>query len=184
MTRIARGPLAGISGTLGALGVLSLLAAGTASAQESKSAALAKELATKLGAAKLTSIANRDASQPDVYVAAMYFPGTLLVVSAKFPVPAALDDKLLKKDYQDVYADLQAGAGTVNKVFVQDIGADGLKYKTSDSVDAGSGSMTFDGDWKKAKAASQQEYQKAFANRDEQYVRMLTALLARVDSDR
>ena len=38
--------------------------------------------------------------------------------------------------------------------------------------------MMFDGDWKKAKAASEEEYQKAFSDADDQYSKMLTTLLA------
>jgi len=146
-------------------------------AQESKSAPLAKQLADQLTAAKMTAIAAKSSEQADVYVAAMYLPGTLLVVSAKFSVPAALDAKLAAKDYQEAYADLQ-GVAPDAKVFVQDLNADGLRYKTFDSVDTAKGSTSFDGDWKKAKAPSEQEYQKTFADLDARYAQMLGALIA------
>ena len=62
-----------------------------ASAQESKSAPLAKQLAAALDAAKLDSIAAKDPAAPDVFVAALYFPGMqLLVVSGKYSVPQLL----------------------------------------------------------------------------------------------
>jgi hypothetical protein len=152
--------------------------AGSATAQESRSSALAKQFTDALGGANLMAIAAKDASQPDVYVAAMSVPGMLLVVSSKFSVPAALDDKLLKKDYQDVYLDLQSASDAATKMFIQDVNADGLKFKTFDVVDTAAGSRTFDGDWKKAKAASEQAYQKSFADTDEQYAKMLSLLLA------
>lgn len=148
-------------------------------AQESKSAPLAKQLADALTAAKMTSIAAKSAEQADVYIAAMYLPGTLLVISAKFSVPAALDAKLARKDYQGAYADLQ-GVAPDAKVFVQDLNADGLRNKTFDSVDTAQGSTSFDGDWKKAKAPSEQEYQKMFADLDARYAQMLGTLIAAV----
>ena len=62
--------------------VVLLLLSSTAFAQESKSAPLAKQLAAALDAAKLDCVAAKDPSAPDVFVAALYFPGVqLLVVS-------------------------------------------------------------------------------------------------------
>jgi len=56
-----------------------------AAAQESKSVALAQTLTTLLDGAKLTAIAAKDPSDPDAFVAAMYFSGSqLLIVSAKY----------------------------------------------------------------------------------------------------
>ncbi len=161
----------------GVAGALILSLAGTARAQDSKSAPLAKQLTDALDAAKAMNIAAKG-DQPDRYVAAMYLPGTLLVVSARYPVASIFEAKLAKKDYQDAYADLQSASEAATKVFIQDLGADGLKFKTFDSVDTAKGSMTFDGDWKKAKAASEEEYQKAYTDADDQYAKILTTLLA------
>ena len=60
---------------------------------------------------------------------------------------------------------------------MQDASADGLKMKSFDSVDTHDKSIMFDGDWKKQKFGSEQEYQKAFEDADGQYVKMLTTLL-------
>lgn len=158
-------------------GLLAMSLAATATAQVSKSAPLAKELAAGLAAAGTTSIAAKAPSEQDLYVAAMYVPGTLLVVWARFPVPAALDAEISNKDYQNAYVDLQTASIAASKVFVQDEGADGLNLKTFDMVDTVKGSTVFDGDWKKAKAASEQEYEKAFVDADADYARMLTILL-------
>src|SRR5438132_3976604 len=88
------------------------------SAQESKSAPLAKQLAAALDAAKLDSIAAKDPSAPDVFVAALYFPGSqLLVVSAKYTVPQLLTDRLMKKEFRDVYIDLNSASVPASKVF-------------------------------------------------------------------
>ena len=55
-------------------------------AQDSKSAALAKELTTLLKERKLDSIAARLPTTTDLYVAALYFPGQLIVVRARSSV--------------------------------------------------------------------------------------------------
>ena len=113
-------------GSLVALVVLTLAAA--ASAQESKSAPLAKELAAALDAAKLDSIAAKDPSAPDLFVAALYFPGTqLLVVSAKYSVPQLLNERLTKREYRDVYLDLNGASVPDTKVFI-----DGQPAKAED----------------------------------------------------
>lgn len=160
------------------VGALVLSFAATVRAQESKSSALAKQLTDALDGAKLTAIAAKDPSQQDVFVAGMYLPGMLLVVSAKFSVPAALTPKIEKKDYAEAYLDLQSASDASTKFFVQDRDADGLKFETFDSLDTAAGSTTFDGDWRKSKAASEEQYQKTFADADAQYAQMLTTLLA------
>jgi hypothetical protein len=154
-----------------------------ASAQDSKSAAIAKELVQTLDAAKLEAIAAPDPATPGAFVAAMYIPGSeLLVVSAKYAAPPLLVDRITAKDYQSVYVDLQSASVRGSKVFVQDQGADGLVAKPSgdqpaDSWDEGDKSVSFDGDWKKAKKA-EAEYTKSFTEADDRYAKMLSMLLA------
>jgi len=170
-------------GSLVALVVLTLAA--VASAQESKSAPLAKQLAAALDAAKLDSIAAKDPSAPDLFVAALYFPGAqLLVVSAKYSVPQLLNERLTKREYRDVYLDLNGASVADTKVFIEDPGADGLKAKREDNtafdaVEMGGKRTMFDGDWKKQKL-SEQDYLKAFSAADERYAEILAALLAQV----
>ena len=66
------------------LGLL-LSFAPAASAQESKSAALAKQLASTLDARKLDSVAAKDPASPDTYIGALYFPGLqLLTIAGKY----------------------------------------------------------------------------------------------------
>lgn len=161
---------------LGGLIVLSI--AVPARAQDSKSAPLVKQLAAALDEAKLTSLAVKDPIQSDVFVAALYYPGSmLLVVQAKMSAAAAMNQKIQKKEYQDAYVDLQSASDHETKVFIQDNGADGLKMKSFDSVDLHDKSISFDGDWKKQKFGSEQEYQKAFEDADGAYSKMLTALI-------
>src|SRR5438552_9482308 len=139
-------------GSLGALVVLTLAAA--ASAQESKSAPLAKELAAALDAAKLDAIAAKDPSAPDAFVAALYFSKSqFLVVSARYAVPQYLNERLAKKEYRDAYLDLSSASIPESKIFVEDAGADGLKAKRDenrpfDSYEAAGKRTMFNSDWK------------------------------------
>ena len=163
--------------------VVALTLPALASAQDSKSVALAKQLAAALDAGKLDSIAARD-GEGDVFVAALYFPGQLLVISGKYSVPQLLADRLGKKEYRDVYMDLMGTAAADSKVFIQDPGADGLRAKRDenqpfDIVDIAGKQTMFNSDWK-AQKLSEQDYQKVFSDADERYAKILTALLAQV----
>jgi hypothetical protein len=157
--------------------VLLLSFAVSAAAQESKSAALVKQLTAAMDAGKLDSIAAKDPSAPDVFCAALYFPNSqLLVVSAKYAAPQLLTDRLAKKEYRDTYIDLSSASVPASKVFVQDAAADGLSLKGFDVYEEAGKTMAFDGDWKKQKI-SEQDYQKAFAAADARYSQILSALL-------
>jgi len=152
-------------------------------AQDSKSVPLVKELAQLLDKGKLDAIAAKDPSASDVFVAALYFPGSqLLVVSARYAVPPILTEKLAQKDFREIYTDLNSAAVEGSRSLVIDIGADGLKPKKDDSrfdtCDIGAKTYVFDGDWKKQKMASEDDYGKAFADAEARYVKMLTVLIA------
>jgi hypothetical protein len=154
-----------------------------AQAQEPKSAALAKELATLLDQKKLAAIAAKDPSAPDVFVAALYYPDSqMMVVSARYAVPPMLVEKIANKEYLEVYTDLNSAAVAGSKMLVMDLYADGLKPKRDDSridtCDIGAKSYVFDGEWKKQKMASEEEYMKAFAEADAAYSKALAALIA------
>jgi hypothetical protein len=179
MTAGARGSAAGVVALSLALAAFS---ATTAQAQDAKSVALAKQLATALSAAKLDSIAARDPAAPDVFIGALYFPGQLLVISAKYSIPAYLTERLGNKQYRDVYLDLNGAAVANTKVFVQDAGADGLRADRNgdqpfDTYEREGKQIAFDADWKKQKL-SREDYLKAFADADERYAQMLQALLS------
>ncbi len=165
--------------------VLALSCAQIVSAQESKSAALAKQLTAALESAKLDSIAAKDPAIPDTYCAALYFSGSpLLVVAAKYSVPQLLDTRLIKKEFRDTYIDLSSASVPETKVFIQDAGGDGLKAKREenqafDSYEIAGKQTMFDGDYKKQKL-SEQDYLKVFSAADERYTQILTALLAQL----
>ena len=89
-----------------------------------------------------------------------------------------LNDKIAKKDYKEVYTDLNSAYVEGTKCFVMDIGADGMKAKKDDTridaCDIGAKSYTFDGDWKKQKFDSEDAYSKAFNEADARYAKMLS----------
>jgi hypothetical protein len=150
---------------------------------QSKSADLVKELTRLLESSKLDSVAAKDPNAPDRFVAALYFPGSeLLVVSAKYTVPALLNEKLIKKSYKDIYVELNSASVPDSKVFIEDLMADGLRAKREsnqpfDTYDSQSLKIAFDNDWKKQKF-SEDDYMKHFGAADDEYARMLGALLA------
>src|SRR5438045_2739333 len=120
--------------------------------QESRSAPVAKELVQALEAAKLENIAAPDPADPGSFIAALYIPGTqLLVVSAKYAAPPLLTERIKTNDYMGVYVDLQSASIRGSKVFVQDAGADGLRVKpdgeqAADSVEQADKTIVFDGE--------------------------------------
>jgi hypothetical protein len=156
-----------------------VLAPSTLSAQESKSASVAGELTQLLDTMKLDAVAAKHGA--DQFVAALYFPGSqLLVVGAKYSLPDRLSYLIAQKQYRDVYADLSSATEQGTKVFVMDLGANGLKFKREnnepfDTVDAAGGSVAFNGERGKL---SEDDYKKAFATSDEQYSAMLQTLVA------
>jgi hypothetical protein len=174
------------------LGVLVVgLVPGLAAAQEPQSVALAKQLTALLDQQKLNSIAVKDATQIDLYYAALFYPGQLLVVSARYKEPVLLTPKLAKKEYMEVYTDLNSASEPGSKVFVMDLGADGLRLRPAENqpydsfeeeVKEGAKLVvkryTFDGDWKKQGLKAEEEYTKAFSDADGKYSKILQALLA------
>ena len=160
-----------------------LLAASPGAAQESKSSATAKALVEALDSAKLDSIAAADPSEPGMFAAALYIPGTqLLVVCAKYSAPPLLLDKLSRKDYRDIYIDLNSASVPDSKVFVMDQGLNGLLVRPDgdqppDTWEKGKTALVFDGNSKNAKM-TEDEYLKAFTAADERYARILSLLLA------
>jgi hypothetical protein len=120
----------------------------------------------------------------DTFVAAMFIPGELMVVSAKYSAPSLLREKIMKKEYREVYVDLNSAATPKTRIFIEDLNADGLVAKPDDNVgfdtyENSDGRMSFDGDWKKQKL-SEDDYRKKFGEADDHYGKMLRALLAQM----
>src|SRR5687767_12705333 len=103
------------------VGVAALAFSGNAVAQTPDSASVAKQLAAALEAAKADSIAAKDPTKPDTYIAALYFSGAqMLVISAQYAAPVLLDQKLAKKEYRYIYLDLNGAPMAGTKVFIED----------------------------------------------------------------
>jgi hypothetical protein len=153
------------------------------SGQESKTGPLAQELTTLLSSQKRDAVAARLGSEE--FVAALYYPGTqLLVIKAKYAAPALIFEKIVSKNYKDAYLDLATASVPDTKIMVEDMKGDGLrvarvnKNDPFDIVTSGTqAAVQFDGEYKKRKM-SQDDYLKAFAEADAAYERMLSALVA------
>jgi hypothetical protein len=164
-----------------ALAMLIATALSPLNAQE-RSAALVKELCALLQQHKLDSVAARHPAAADQFVAALYFPGQLLVVWARTSAPAVLNEKLIRREFRDVYIDLNSASIPESRVMISDGGADGLRAKRDpnqpfDSHDANGKGTRFDGNWREHKM-SEAEYMKIYTQADEAYVTALQALLS------
>ena len=130
---------------------------------------------------KLDAIAAKDPAAPDAFVAALYFPGQLMVMSARYPAPALLNERLARREYRDVYIELNAASVLETRVFVTDIGADGLQVKPGkrdgpiDIRDAAGKAFRFDGNWREDKM-SEADYMKLHGEADELYAKVVVLL--------
>ena len=153
-----------------------------AAAQDSRSAPLAKELTDLLGQRKLDSVAARHPGTPDQFVAALFFPGQLLVITARTTAPAVVNEKLIRREFRDVYIDLNSASIPESRVMITDGGADGLRPRREpnqpfDTHDAAGKSVRFNGNWREQKV-SEKDYMTVFSQADEAYVAALQALVA------
>ena len=171
--------------TFGALVVV--LATMPVSSQEttdeaSESAAPAASLIASLEQRKLEAIVARDPAEPGRYVAALYVPGSLLlVVSAPYPVPAAMDKRIAEGKFMDAYLDIQGQANRQGHFFVVDALADGLSRVCEsdhpfDSTTINGGTpVSYDGKWETQKL-TEEDYNARFSRDDARYARMLKVL--------
>ncbi len=160
----------------------------TASAQVSEDTAkAAKSLVDVLSpqaegyAPRFMAAANPE--DPDRFVAAMLIPGVqLVVVAAEYSVPVLLRERLLTGKYQDAYMDLSTATDRKTRLTIEDIQADGLAFKPPKGVASGdlivrSGEeLRLDGQWRK-KRMKEEDYQAAFDQAREDYVRIINLLL-------
>ena len=149
---------------------------------EGLSAAPASALKARLEQLKLDAVAARDPDEPGRYVAALYVPGIqLLVVSAPYPLPSAMDKKVAAAQYMDVYMDLQGLRDRSASFFVEDMLADGLRPPSNPDLACdtttsnGAAPVVFNGKWA-SQQLTQEEYEAKFKRDDERYARMLNVL--------
>ena len=115
-------------------------------------------------------------------MAALYFTGSqLLVVSARHPFPCCSMRGWPRRSTRDIYIDLNSASVAGSKVFIVDLGADGMKAKRSesqafDTYETSTQRLAFDGEWK-AQNLTEDAYMAAYAEADAKYVKMLAALI-------
>lgn len=149
--------------------------------QASRTQALATELATILQQQKLDAMAVKMGE--DQFAAVLFFPGVqMLVVSARYTAPALLNEKIIGRQYREVYLDLAAASVPDSKLFFEDMQGDGLRPDREgsapfDIVTRGTGAaFTLDGDHKKKKI-SEDEYRRTYSGFETEYEKILQALL-------
>lgn len=159
-------------------------------AQESHASAdVAKDFTHALQLAGLSTFATADPQQPGRFVATLYVPGQLLVVSALHPSVAAIDQRLNAGQFREVYLDLQGTPTAEGKFFVQDANGDGLLHAlpNSGSVDIvyedGARSLRFDGN-PRGQQLTPDAYDALFKSADERYARALSALAGALERRR
>jgi hypothetical protein len=155
-------------------------------AQTPSSASLAKELVGALEERNLHDVAARLQGGDDRFAAALYVPKSeLLVVVARYPVPVLLQEQIYNHKYGDVYMALHGSGASEGKLFVEDIGANGLAAKAGEDgrFDIIYRDVTqrtlLTGDWKEQKI-SEGEYKERFDAVEATYAEALAALLGQL----
>jgi hypothetical protein len=148
------------------------------------SAGMAKQLTTILDAQEATAFAAEHPGMPGRFVATLYYPGSqILTISAVYSAPDLLRRQIRDGAHRQVYVDLSTSAEQAGRLFVEDLGAPGLRQEREENgpFDITLRDRTqrtlYDGNWK-AQQLSADEYRKRFAADDAEYTEMLRVLLA------
>jgi hypothetical protein len=143
-----------------------------------RSPALASELTGLLAAAGLDAVAAADPDNPDRFVAALAVPKVqLLVVDARAPAPETTARRIAARQYRDVYTELQQREATEGRIFVYDMGANGLQREGGDVLyESGTVQTVFNGEPASQKL-SDSTYRQRVADTDQRYSRMLNVLI-------
>jgi hypothetical protein len=167
------------------LALIALFAGGAASVHAQTlfaSADAVRDLVHVLDQFRHDAIAVADPAEPGFFVAALYIPGSqLLVVSAHHPSAEAVADRITMRRFREVYLDLQGTPTPRDKFFVQDSRADGIlsAFPGSGDVDVvyedGVRRTLFNGDIQ-AQHLTAAEYDARLAAADTRYARLLTLL--------
>jgi hypothetical protein len=150
------------------------------------STVLAKDLVKTMVSRQLQSYAVEDPAEPDRFVAVLAYPGVqVLVIAARSTSPEYLRAQIKAGEYMNVYTSLSASGVAETKLFIQDMGGDGLS-RDADSVDVmyerGTDRVLFDGNGR-ASRLSKAAYDAKVDRANRDYGRLLKALLNGLDSD-
>ena len=105
-----------------------------------------------------------------------------MVVWAKTSAPSVVNEKLIKKEYREVYIDLNSASITETRHFVTHRVLTGCGIVRNSGrgrptlTDPRAKSMRFDGNWREDKM-SEADYMKAHAEADEAYAKAIQALI-------
>ena len=151
--------------------------------QGQESQARAVELSKRLTGTAPVAFSAAVPNDPSRFVAALHIPGVqLLVISASYQSPALLRELIAKRDHQRVYLDLNSAADRQGRLFIEDLGADGLRPDRERDVafditwrDATQRTM-YNGNWKDQQL-SEAEYRARFEKDAAEYANVLQILL-------
>ena len=157
------------------------------SAERPMSADDAKVLCDLMTGGHLDAIAARDTSHPERFVAALFYPHSeLLVTSAQYGVPQALQQLLDHKKYSEVYAILQTSPDALDRVSFVDMMADGLSAGTREGADVmyepGNKETVFAESWRKEHRLGEREYPAKYEIADALYGSMLKILIGALNA--
>jgi hypothetical protein len=167
-----------------------VLGVAAAQARPFESADAAYALARALDQSGLTAIATAVPHEPGMFVAALYFPGSqLLVVSARHPSPERIASRIAMRRYREAYLSLLGTPMPQGKFYVRDANADGILSALPDSGDVdlvregGVRQTSFDGQTESQGLTSTQ-YDIRLAAADARYADLLTVLASAVHAVR
>jgi hypothetical protein len=164
----------------------------SAGAQErsGESAAVATELVTLLHESAMDAVATADPNRPGRFAAALLLPGPqLLAISAAHPDPPRIERAIAAGNFRQVYSELHTHGTRVDRRFIQDLQADGLRpspepNQAFDIVRSnGETETVYDGDWKR-QHLTEQAYERRFSESDRDYAELLRLLIAAVHKPR
>jgi hypothetical protein len=162
--------------------VVALFAAGASLVAAGSSAELAGDLVKLMEQRNLDTVAAAHPTEPGRFIAAMHIKGVqLLVITGRYSAPALMKENLLKRDYRQVYLDLNSAADKEGRLFITDSQANGLQVVPAKNApfDISWRDMTsqilYNRDWK-AQKLNEADYRKRFAEDETEYAAMLDIL--------
>jgi hypothetical protein len=162
-----------------------LLATGPfqAHAEEAASPALVKQLTMLLNERKADTFAAEYPGEPGRFAAVLYLPGSqVLAITAPYAAADHLRHRIASGQYRDVYADLSAAPDRRDRLFVEDLLANGLHPAREDQrpydITWRDGVLRtdYDGNWKRQQL-SREAYLMRFTQDEGEYAALLKVLI-------
>jgi hypothetical protein len=148
----------------------------------------AVELVRLMTRHQLSAMAAEDPAEDGRFVAAMHVPGSqLLLIRTRYAAPALLRNRMAAGAFRQSYVELFAFGERDGRVFIMDLGADGL------AVDGTAGAQVdiswhgtrehtiYNGQWK-AQQLTEAEYRARLADREHVYAEALDVLIAALNA--